>query len=154
MTETSEPKAARFQQSEQLRERVKLPERGEQTDALLAQRVANGQATPDEVGVYRQQRAARNYYIVFIDHHDARQRWPGFPDEKRSRALAERLNILGFLNLQLAVKNDVVYMLEANPRSSRSVPFIMKSTGIPLVDLGVLAMLGVDGKKIPVSNYQ
>src|SRR5690606_31929372 len=74
--------------------------------------------------------------------------------EKLSRALAERINILGFLNLQLAVKNDVVYMLEANPRSSRSVPFIMKATGIPLVDLGVLAMLGVDGKKVPVANYQ
>lgn len=73
--------------------------------------------------------------------------------EKLSRALADRMNVLGFLNLQLAVKNDVVYMLEANPRSSRSVPFIMKATGIPLVDLGVLAMLGVDSKKVPVGNY-
>ena len=71
MTETREPQAAHFQQanprpqpsSEELRERVKLPERGGQTDALLAQRVANGQATPDEVGTYRIQRAARDAEI-------------------------------------------------------------------------------------------
>jgi carbamoyl-phosphate synthase large subunit len=73
--------------------------------------------------------------------------------EQMSRALADRLGILGFLNLQLAIKNDQIYMLEANPRSSRSVPFIAKATGIPIVDLGVLAILGVDAKKIPVGNY-
>src|SRR5690606_2067483 len=49
--------------------------------------------------------------------------------EKLSIQLAQRLGIRGFLNLQLAVKNDIVYMLEANPRSSRSVPFLVKSTG-------------------------
>ena len=62
--------------------------------------------------------------------------------ENLSRKLANELNILGFLNLQLAVSNDEVYMLEANPRSSRSVPFISKATGIPLIDLGVQAMIG------------
>ena len=62
--------------------------------------------------------------------------------EKLSLDLAEELNILGFLNLQLAVQNDKIYMLEANPRSSRSVPFISKAVGIPLVDLGVQAMMG------------
>ncbi|MFP5518675.1 MAG: carbamoyl-phosphate synthase large subunit [Bdellovibrionia bacterium] len=61
--------------------------------------------------------------------------------EELSSKLAHRMNVLGHLNLQLAVKNDVVYVLEANPRSSRSVPFIAKATGIPLIDLGILAML-------------
>ncbi len=62
--------------------------------------------------------------------------------EKLSLQLAERLQVLGHLNLQLAIKDDEVYVLEANPRSSRSVPFIAKATGIPLVDLGIWAMLG------------
>ncbi len=74
--------------------------------------------------------------------------------ESMSCALAERMGVLGFLNLQLAIKNDEIYILEANPRSSRSVPFIVKATGIPVVDLGVLAMLEVDKKKIPVENYK
>lgn len=62
--------------------------------------------------------------------------------EDLSIQLANRIKVLGHLNLQLAVKNDIVYMLEANPRSSRSVPFVAKATGIPLIDLGVVAMLG------------
>ncbi|PIS11380.1 MAG: carbamoyl phosphate synthase large subunit, partial [Bdellovibrio sp. CG10_big_fil_rev_8_21_14_0_10_47_8] len=62
--------------------------------------------------------------------------------EDLSCRLADRIGVIGHLNLQLAVKNDQVYMLEANPRSSRSVPFVVKAAGIPLIDLGVLAMLG------------
>ena len=61
--------------------------------------------------------------------------------EKLSLALAEELKILGFLNLQLAIREDEIYMLEANPRSSRSVPFISKATGLPLVDLAINAMM-------------
>ena len=71
--------------------------------------------------------------------------------ERLSLALAEELKILGFLNLQLAIREDEIYMLEANPRSSRSAPFISKATGLPLVDLAVRAMMGqkrkdLDGK--------
>jgi len=73
--------------------------------------------------------------------------------ERQSCELADRLNILGFLNLQLAVKNDEIFMLEANPRSSRSVPFIAKATGIPLVDLGVRGMLGAKAKDINPTAY-
>lgn len=62
--------------------------------------------------------------------------------EELSLQLAHRIGVIGHLNLQLAVKNDIVYMLEANPRSSRSVPFVAKATNIPLIDLGVAAMLG------------
>jgi len=73
--------------------------------------------------------------------------------EELSRRLADRLGILGFLNLQLAVKDDEIFMLEANPRSSRSVPFIAKATGVPLVDLGVKGMLGLTAAKVKPEQY-
>src|SRR6185312_93368 len=73
--------------------------------------------------------------------------------EELSRKLADRLNVLGFLNLQLAVKEDQVFMIEANPRSSRSVPFIAKATGIPLVDLGVKGMLGLKAAEVTPEQY-
>jgi carbamoyl-phosphate synthase large subunit len=63
------------------------------------------------------------------------------------------MNVLGFLNLQLAIKDDQIFMLEANPRSSRSVPFIAKATGIPLVDLGVKGMLGLRAKDVHPELY-
>lgn len=73
--------------------------------------------------------------------------------EALSKRLADRLNVLGFLNLQLAVKDDEIFMLEANPRSSRSVPFIAKATGIPLVDLGVRGILGDRAKDVHPNKY-
>lgn len=73
--------------------------------------------------------------------------------ESLSLALAQKMNVIGHLNLQLAVKNDEVFMLEANPRSSRSVPFIAKATGIPLVDLGVAAALGLSADQAELSKY-
>jgi carbamoyl-phosphate synthase large subunit len=73
--------------------------------------------------------------------------------EELSKRLAEKLEIVGHLNLQLAVKNDVIYVLEANPRSSRSLPFVAKATGIPLIDLGVAACLGVKAREMKLSNF-
>ncbi|MBX2988809.1 MAG: carbamoyl-phosphate synthase large subunit [Bdellovibrionaceae bacterium] len=73
--------------------------------------------------------------------------------EAMSIRLAERLGIIGHLNLQLAVKDDIIYILEANPRSSRSVPFIVKAAGIPLVDLGVSAMLGRSRDEVKPERY-
>lgn len=73
--------------------------------------------------------------------------------EDLSIKLANRIGVLGFLNLQLAVKDDEIFMLEANPRSSRSVPFIAKATGIPLVDLGVRGMLGLDKAKVQPEQF-
>lgn len=80
-------------------------------------------------------------------------------DETRDRIehlcirLAERLGVLGFLNLQLAIKDDEVYILEANPRSSRSVPFISKATRVPLVDLGVKAILGLNREQVRPERF-
>ncbi len=73
--------------------------------------------------------------------------------ESLSRQLGDRLGILGFLNLQLAVRDDEVFILEANPRSSRSVPFIAKATGVPLVDLGVKAILGWDREQVRPERF-
>ncbi|MGI9548443.1 MAG: carbamoyl-phosphate synthase large subunit [Bdellovibrionales bacterium] len=73
--------------------------------------------------------------------------------EQLSMLVADELNILGFLNLQLAIKDDHIYMLEANPRSSRSVPFISKATGIPLVNLGIQAMMKKNKKELNLKKY-
>jgi carbamoyl-phosphate synthase large subunit len=64
--------------------------------------------------------------------------------------LALALQVVGHLNLQLAIKGDQVYVLEANPRSSRSVPFVSKATGIPLVKVGMGCMLG---EQLHVNHY-
>ncbi len=72
--------------------------------------------------------------------------------EQLSRKLADRIQVIGHLNLQLAVLKDEVFILEANPRSSRSVPFIVKAAGIPLIDLGVMAMLGRTRSQLNLEN--
>ncbi len=74
--------------------------------------------------------------------------------EEMSCQLANAMDVIGHLNLQLAIKNDEVYILEANPRSSRSVPFLVKSTGIPLVDLGVMACAGKKAQQVQPDQYQ
>ena len=58
--------------------------------------------------------------------------------------LSNKLGVVGLLNLQLAVKDDEIFILEANPRSSRSVPFLAKATCIPIVDYAVDALEGKD----------
>lgn len=74
--------------------------------------------------------------------------------EKMSQELANKMNILGHLNLQLAIKNDEVFVLEANPRSSRSLPFLAKATSIPLTDLGIKAQTGVSLPEAEVKKYR
>ncbi|CAN5486953.1 carbamoyl-phosphate synthase large subunit [soil metagenome] len=74
--------------------------------------------------------------------------------EEISRQLADRLGTIGHLNLQLAVQDDQVFILEANPRSSRSLPFVSKATRIPLIDLGVLAALGKRSNEVRPAQYQ
>ncbi|PIT99692.1 MAG: carbamoyl phosphate synthase large subunit [Bdellovibrionales bacterium CG10_big_fil_rev_8_21_14_0_10_45_34] len=69
--------------------------------------------------------------------------------EQMSAELGSRLGVIGHLNLQLAIKKDEVYLLEANPRSSRSAPFVSKATGLRLVDLAVGAMMGESRPNIP-----
>ncbi|MBD2103136.1 carbamoyl-phosphate synthase large subunit [Leptolyngbya sp. FACHB-261] len=56
--------------------------------------------------------------------------------------LAKRLKVLGLMNIQFAVQGDQVYILEANPRASRTVPFVSKAIGLPLARLAALIMSG------------
>jgi len=57
--------------------------------------------------------------------------------------LAMALNVVGLMNTQFAIQNNVVYLLEVNPRASRSVPFVSKAVGIPLAGIAARTMVGV-----------
>jgi carbamoyl-phosphate synthase large subunit len=56
--------------------------------------------------------------------------------------LAKGLNVVGLMNTQFAIQNDVVYLLEVNPRASRTVPFVSKATGVPLAKIAARVMVG------------
>ncbi|OLC12651.1 MAG: hypothetical protein AUH29_15825 [Candidatus Rokubacteria bacterium 13_1_40CM_69_27] len=60
----------------------------------------------------------------------------------QTKALARALEVVGLINVQFAVRNDVIYVLEVNPRASRTVPFVSKAIGIPLAKVATRAMLG------------
>jgi carbamoyl-phosphate synthase large subunit len=62
--------------------------------------------------------------------------------EEHTRRFAEALGVVGLLNVQYAVKDGVVHVLEANPRASRTVPFVAKVTGVPLAKVAARVMLG------------
>ncbi len=79
-------------------------------------------------------------------------------EELRSetRKLAKALNVVGLMNIQFAIQNGVIHILEVNPRASRTVPFVSKATGIPLAKIaarvmtgGKLAGLGVKEEVVP-----
>jgi carbamoyl-phosphate synthase large subunit len=59
-----------------------------------------------------------------------------------TRELARALNVRGLMNIQFAIKDDRVYVLEVNPRASRTVPFVSKATGVPLARIAALVMAG------------
>jgi carbamoyl-phosphate synthase large subunit len=76
--------------------------------------------------------------------------------EKQAKAMALELGVVGLMNVQFAVKDEVVYVLEVNPRASRTVPFVSKATGRPLAKLAAKVMvgcsldsLGVDDEYLP-----
>ncbi|MBU1767424.1 MAG: carbamoyl-phosphate synthase large subunit [Candidatus Omnitrophica bacterium] len=62
--------------------------------------------------------------------------------KENTYALAKELEVKGLLNIQYAVKDNVVYILEVNPRASRTIPFISKVIGVPLANLATKIMLG------------
>ena len=59
-----------------------------------------------------------------------------------TRRIARALNVIGLMNTQFAVKDDVVYVLEVNPRASRTVPYLSKATGVPLAKVAANLMIG------------
>lgn len=61
---------------------------------------------------------------------------------EQTRALAKALKVVGLLNIQFAIKDQDLFVLEVNPRASRTVPFVSKATGVPLAKLATKVMLG------------
>jgi len=67
-------------------------------------------------------------------------------------ALARDLDVVGLMNIQYAVKDDVVYVLEVNPRASRTVPFVSKATGIPLAKIATKVIMGMSLKALGLTR--
>jgi carbamoyl-phosphate synthase large subunit len=61
---------------------------------------------------------------------------------RHTQAFAKALGVVGLINVQYAIKNGVVYVLEVNPRASRTVPFVSKATGVPLAKLAAAVIIG------------
>ena len=59
-----------------------------------------------------------------------------------ARAIAKELNVRGLMNIQFGIMNDRVYIIEVNPRASRTIPFVSKAIGVPLAKLATKVMLG------------
>ncbi len=70
--------------------------------------------------------------------------------ERQTRLLAEKLTVRGLMNVQFAVKDGHVYVLEVNPRASRTVPFVSKATGVPWAKLAVKVMAGLSLEELGV----
>lgn len=62
---------------------------------------------------------------------------------RQTKAMAFALNVKGLMNVQFAVQDGVVFVLEVNPRASRTVPFVSKATSVPLAKIGARAMAGI-----------
>jgi carbamoyl-phosphate synthase large subunit len=76
----------------------------------------------------------------------------------QTRKLAKALNVVGLMNIQFAIQNGVIYILEVNPRASRTVPFVSKATGVALAKIAARVMagrtlfdLGITSERVP--NY-
>ena len=81
----------------------------------------------DSISVYPAQTLSDKIKGVIVDY---------------TERLAKALDVVGLVNIQYVVYNDEVYVIEVNPRSSRTVPYISKVTGVPMVDIATKMMLG------------
>ncbi len=59
-----------------------------------------------------------------------------------TKAIAKELNVVGLMNIQYAIRRGIIYVLEVNPRASRTIPFVSKATGIPLAKLATKVIMG------------
>ncbi len=90
----------------------------------------------DSISIYPCQNLTEHIKKVIIDY---------------TEKLAKALHVIGLVNIQYVVYNHEVYVIEVNPRSSRTVPYISKVTGVPMVDLATKILLG---KKLKDMGYQ
>jgi len=72
--------------------------------------------------------------------------------KNQTKKLALALKVKGFMNIQFAIKNDEIYVIEVNPRASRTVPFVSKAKGIPLAKIASLVMTGEKLAKFNLKN--
>ncbi len=72
--------------------------------------------------------------------------------KRQTLALAERLGVRGLMNIQFAVKDGAVYLIEVNPRASRTVPFVSKATGVPWAKLAAKVMAGLSLDELEVAE--
>ena len=68
--------------------------------------------------------------------------------------LALELKTIGLINIQMAIKDNVVYVLEANPRASRTVPYVSKTIGIPMAKMATKLMLGKTLRELGLTEYR
>ncbi len=68
--------------------------------------------------------------------------------KEATRALARELNVIGLMNIQFAIKDEELFVLEVNPRASRTIPFVSKAIGVPLARLATWVMMGKTLKEI------
>ena len=73
---------------------------------------------------------------------------------QNTKAMALQLKVKGLMNVQYAIKNDLVYVLEVNPRASRTVPFVSKATGIPWAKVAARLMSGKTIAELGVKDYK
>jgi len=66
--------------------------------------------------------------------------------------IGRELNVIGLMNIQFAIKDDTVYVLEVNPRASRTVPFVSKATGVPLAKIAAQVMAGSTLSSLGIQN--
>jgi carbamoyl-phosphate synthase large subunit len=71
-----------------------------------------------------------------------------------TKKLAKGLNVIGLINIQYAIKNNVVYVIEANPRASRTVPFVSKTTGVPIASVAAKLVVGRKLKEFDLKNFE
>ncbi|CAL4319110.1 carbamoyl-phosphate synthase large subunit [Buchnera aphidicola] len=67
--------------------------------------------------------------------------------KKQAIQLSFALSVIGLMNIQMAIKNNTIYIIEANPRASRTIPFVSKATGIPLAKIAAKVMNGISLKQ-------
>ncbi len=72
--------------------------------------------------------------------------------KRQTKELARELNVIGLMNIQFAVKGDEIYILEVNPRASRTIPYVSKATGVPLAKLAAKIMSGKTLKEIGLTS--
>ncbi|SDO91040.1 carbamoyl-phosphate synthase large subunit [Desulforhopalus singaporensis] len=72
--------------------------------------------------------------------------------KRASKSMAKELGVIGLMNVQFAVKDEQLYVLEVNPRASRTVPFVSKATGVPLAKLATKVMLGLSLEELGLTT--